>query len=82
MTIRKDLLAWIKEYEAKTGDTFSFLPGFTTWYLPDRGFCQWKPMEEEKTILCWNLCHDAKFWRDSGVIHWNAWPCNLAMSAS
>ena len=65
MTIRKDLLAWIQEYEAKTGDTFSFLPGFTTWYLPDRGFCQWKPMEEEKTILCWNLCHDAKFWRDS-----------------
>lgn len=62
---RKDLLEWIKIYEEKTGDKFQFLPGFTTWYLPDRGFCQWKDIQEDKAILCWNLCHDAKFWRDS-----------------
>ncbi|MCQ5211190.1 hypothetical protein [Megasphaera massiliensis] len=62
---RKELLAWIKEYERKTNDEFMFLPGFTTWYIPERGFCQWKGLDEDHAILCWNLCNDAKFWRDA-----------------
>lgn len=65
MSQGKELLAWIQEFEAKTGDKFYYIPGFTTWYLPTRGFCQWKDMPEDKTILIWNVCHDAKFWRDS-----------------
>ncbi|AXB82594.1 hypothetical protein ACG98G_04770 [Megasphaera hexanoica] len=65
MTDRRELLGWIQEYEKRTGDKFQALPGFTLWYLPDRGFCQWKPMDKNKTILCWSLCHDAKFWRDA-----------------
>ena len=61
----KELSEWIRIYEEKTGDTFQALPGFTTWYLPDRGFCQWKPVPESRAVLCWNLCNDAHFWRDA-----------------
>lgn len=61
----KDLLQWINEYKAKTGEEFYFLPKFTTWYLPDRGFCQWTALDDDKTIVVWNLCHDGRFWRDA-----------------
>lgn len=65
MTTRKSLKEWIEEYKEKTGDDFDFLKGFTTWYLPDRGFCQFTLMPNSTTVMCWNLCHDAKFWRDA-----------------
>ncbi len=63
--MRKELLGWIQEYEEKTKEKFYVLPEFTLWYIPERGFCQWRAMDKDKTILCWNLCHDAKFWRDA-----------------
>lgn len=69
MSTCKSLLEWIQEYEQKTGDTFRYLDGFTTWYIPDRGFCQWKPLDEERTIFIYNLCNDAKFWRDALECH-------------
>ena len=51
----KELSEWIRIYEEKTGDKFQALAGFTTWYLPDRGFWQWKPMPAYRAILCWYL---------------------------
>ncbi len=65
MSKGKSLLEWIREFERRTGDVYIPLQGFSTWYIPTRGFCQWKDMKEDKTILIWNLCHDAKFWRDA-----------------
>lgn len=65
MSKRMDLMEWVKLYQEKTHDTIQSLPDFTVWWLPDRGFCQWTTLPDDKTILCWALCHDAKFWRDS-----------------
>jgi hypothetical protein len=61
----RELGDYIKQYQEKTGCKFTFMPGFTTWYLPDRGFCQFKIIPETKTMFIYDTCNDARFWRDA-----------------
>lgn len=60
----KSLREWIEIYEKKTKDTFEVPAGYRLLYLAERGFVQLKPDFEGKIMLVYQLCGDAKFWRD------------------
>lgn len=61
----KSLKEWIDIYEEKTGDKFGLPKGFRLCYLAERGFCEYRLDVEGKIVLVYQLCGDAKFWRDS-----------------
>ncbi|MGE1061183.1 hypothetical protein NXG27_00835 [Megasphaera paucivorans] len=63
--IQKSLKDWIQEYEKGTGNKFECLKDFTLWYLPNRGFCQFTMLPNEKLIFIRDTCNDAHFWRDT-----------------
>lgn len=60
----KSLKEWIEIYETKTGDSFDLLPGYRLLYMPERGFASMKPDFEGKMMIIYQVCGDAKFWRD------------------
>lgn len=60
----KSLQEWIKIYEAKTGDKAELPYGYRLLYLAERGFASMKPDIEGKMMIVYQVCGDAKFFRD------------------
>ena len=59
---------WIEKYERKTGEQFKVPKGFRLFFLPARGFAQFKVDQQGKMLVVYQLCGDANFWRDLGEI--------------
>lgn len=57
---------WVKRYEEKTGDTFTLPPGFQLYWLPTRGFAQYRLYGD--LIIVYQLCGDIHFWYDLGCL--------------
>lgn len=55
---------WQEVYKDKTGDYISVPKGFTLNFLEHRGVCVMKPDYESGIFIIYDLCGDAKFWRD------------------
>lgn len=53
---------WIKRYEEKTGDDFMLPPGFTLYWLPNRGFAEYRYVDD--ILVVYQLCGDIHFWYD------------------
>lgn len=53
---------WIKRYEDKTGDEFVLPAGFQLFWLPNRGFAQYRFYEG--MLVVYQLCGDIHFWYD------------------
>ncbi len=64
----KTLAEWIILYESKTNDKVELPKGFQLYFLPERGFCQYKVDIDNKMLIVYQLCGDAKFWRDVGEL--------------
>lgn len=60
----KSLRQWVELYERKTGDKAELPPGFRLTYLAERGFISMKPVPKGKMMFVYQVCGDAKFWRD------------------
>lgn len=60
--------AWIKKYEKRTNEKFEPHPGFKLFYLPDRGFCEYKIDADKGLVMIYQLSGDGKFWRDYGLL--------------
>ena len=58
----KTFSEWVELFERKTGDKYCCPDGYHVYYLPDRGYCQFKV--DGNMLLIYGLCGDAKFWRD------------------
>lgn len=63
------LAAWVELYEKKTGEKADFPEGYRLFYLAERGFAVMKPCPEDKMLIMYEVCGDAKFWRDMGEIY-------------
>lgn len=55
---------WCELYKIKTGDEITVPPGFTVNFLESRGICIMKPDTKTGIFTIFDLCGDAKFWRD------------------
>lgn len=64
----KTLQAWIDMYEKKTGDKAVLPEGFSLYWLPNRGFAEYKIDEKNNILLIYIICGDGKFWRDLGEL--------------
>lgn len=53
---------WQAFYEQKTGDKYFCPEGYQVYFLPERGYCQFKIADT--MLLIYGLCGDGKFWRD------------------
>ena len=62
------LKQWADIYVAKTGDEIGLLPGFRTYYLPNRGFACMKVDYESKMVIIDKVSGDGKFWRDMAEV--------------
>lgn len=62
----KTLNDWIKKYEDKTKEKFESKKGFKLFYLPERGFCEYRV--ENDMVMIYQLSGDGKFWRDFGLL--------------
>lgn len=60
----KSLKEWIDIYEKKTGDKFDMPVGYRLMYMAERGFASMKPDYEGRMMIVYQVCGDAKFWRD------------------
>lgn len=60
---------WMALYKQKTGDYVSVPPGFTLNFLEDRGICVMKPEADTGIFVIYDLCGDAKFWRDLAELY-------------
>lgn len=58
----KTLNQWIDKYEEKTKDEFSLPNGFNLYWLPERGFAQYRL--HEGLLVIYQLCGDIHFWYD------------------
>ena len=56
--------AWIEIYEKKTNDKVDFPEGYRLLYMAERGFAIIKPDIEGKMMIVYEVCGDARFWRD------------------
>lgn len=59
---------WIQKYETKTGEKHELPTGYVQYFLPDRGYCQYIMDTDRQVLYVYELCGDAKFWFDLGVI--------------
>lgn len=57
---------YIKQYEVRTKEKFVPHPGFKLFYLPDRGFCEYRVTED--LVMIYQLSGDGRFWRDYGLL--------------
>ena len=55
---------WIKIYENKTKEKFYPKEGFKLFYLPSRGFCEIKIIDNPYMLQIYQLCGDGHFWKD------------------
>ncbi len=60
----RTIAEWDAFYQKKTGDSPALPPGFARWYVPERGWCQWRIDREGGLLLLWAVAGDGKFWRD------------------
>lgn len=58
----KTLEEWIDRYEEKTGDEFMLPAGFQLWWLPERGFAEYRLVDG--ILVVYQLCGDIHFWYD------------------
>lgn len=72
----KSLKEWIEIYEKKTNDKVAILPGYRLFYLAERGFATMKLDEEGKMVIVYQVCGDAKFWRDFAELVGATFGCN------
>lgn len=70
----KTLDEWIKEYEEKTGEEHTE-PNeenkLKLYYVADRGYAEigiFRTDNTEPSVVIYEVCGDAKFWHDFGVI--------------
>lgn len=63
------LAAWVDIYEKKTGEKANFPEGYRLFYLAERGFALMKPVPEDKIMIVYEVCGDAKFFRDLAEIY-------------
>lgn len=59
---------YIAKYEKRTGEKFEPKIGFKLFYLPARGFCEYKIDTDKNMVMIYQLCGDGKFWRDYGLL--------------
>ena len=59
MGLRKTLEEYIKMYEKHTKEKFQFNTGFSFFYHPEHGFCEYKI--EDTGLYIWQLCGDLNF---------------------
>lgn len=64
MTLEK----YIEKYEQRTGEKFEPKQGFKLFYLPDRGFCEYRVNTDDDIVMIYQLSGDGKFWRDFGLL--------------
>lgn len=57
---------YIEKYEEKTKEKFKPHTEFKLFFLPSRGFCEYKVDSEKGLVMIYQLCGDGKFWRDFG----------------
>lgn len=72
----KTLKQWAEIYESKTGDKAELPNGFRMCYLAERGFCVYKADKENDMIFVYQVCGDAKFWRDYAELQ----ACNVGVN--
>ena len=58
----KSIEEWIKTYEKKTGDTYNCPKDFDLYWLPERGFAQYRFFDG--ILIVYQLCGDIHFWYD------------------
>lgn len=58
----KTLTEYIKEYEKKTGEEFVTPPGFTLFFIPERGVAQMRIYEG--MVVVFQVCGDLQYWFD------------------
>lgn len=63
------LASWVEIYEKKTGERADFPEGYRLFYLAERGFALMKPCPEDKMMIIYEVCGDAKFFRDLAEIY-------------
>ena len=64
MGLTKTLEEYIKMYEKHIKEKFQFNTGFSFFYHPEHGFCEYKI--EDTGLYIWQLCGDLKYWVDIG----------------
>ncbi len=64
----RTLQEWIDMYEKKTGDKAVLPEGFSLYWLPNRGFAEYKIDENSGILMIYAVCGDGKFWRDLGEL--------------
>ena len=64
MGLTKTLEEYIKMYEKHTIEKLQFNTGFSFFYHPEHGFCEYKI--EDTGLYIWQLCGDLKYWVDIG----------------
>lgn len=67
----KSFNEWVDEYEEKTGEEFTLPPGFSLYFLPERGFAQYRLVNG--LVIVYQLCGDILYWFDVGkmIAHMN-----------
>lgn len=55
---------WCEFYEEKTGERVSLPSGFALYFLEEMGFCQVRPIPEDKTLVVYQTVGDGLFWRN------------------
>jgi hypothetical protein len=63
-----DFEEWKDFYTKKTGEPFTEDPGFITYILPNRGFCQYAVNPRTNRLAICHCVGDGKFWRDLGKV--------------
>ena len=58
----KTLEEYIEYYNKHTGEPFKFQQGFSFFYRPEHGFCEYNV--EETGVYIWQLCGDLNYWVD------------------
>lgn len=59
---------YVSHYENKTKEKFVPREGFKLFYLPDRGFCEYKIDSDKDMVMVYQLSGDAKFWHDMAIM--------------
>lgn len=57
---------WINRYEEKTGDEFILPAGFQLYWLPNRGFAEYRLVDN--ILVVYQLCGDIAYWYDTACL--------------
>lgn len=56
------LKEYIEFYDKHTGEPFMYQPGFSFFYSPEHGFCEYRFGNEG--LYIWQMCGDLSYWID------------------